>query len=54
MSQKVPHRMKQFTGSERERLWTKVVELYPFFADHQAKAARQIPVIVLKRQEGSA
>jgi deazaflavin-dependent oxidoreductase (nitroreductase family) len=36
-------------GSERQRLWTRVVELYPFFADHQAKIARQIPVIVLRR-----
>ncbi len=39
-------------GPERQRLWTRVVELYPFFADHQAKVTRQIPVIVLKRREG--
>ena len=38
-------------GQERQRLWTRVVELYPFFADHQAKVTRQIPVIVLKRRE---
>ncbi|HLQ11001.1 MAG TPA: hypothetical protein VK134_05325 [Ktedonobacteraceae bacterium] len=25
---------------------------YPFFADHQAKITRQIPVIVLERREG--
>ena len=37
-------------GSERQGLWTRVVELYPFFADHQAKIARQIPVIVLRRK----
>ena len=37
-------------GSERQRLWTRVVELYPFFADHQAKIARLIPVIVLRRK----
>src|SRR6266566_8340804 len=30
-------------GAERERLWSRVVELYPFFAEHQAKTARQIP-----------
>ena len=36
-------------GSERQRLWTRVVELYPFFADHEAKTTRQIPVIVLRR-----
>jgi deazaflavin-dependent oxidoreductase (nitroreductase family) len=37
-------------GSERQRLWTRVVELYPFFADHKAKTTRQIPVIVLRRK----
>ena len=37
-------------GQERQRLWTRVVELYPFFADHQAKVTRQIPVIVLERR----
>jgi deazaflavin-dependent oxidoreductase (nitroreductase family) len=37
-------------GSERQRLWTRVVELYPFFADHEAKTTRQIPVIVLRRK----
>ena len=39
-------------GLERQRLWSRVVELYPFFADHQAKTTRQIPVIVLERREG--
>lgn len=39
-------------GAERQRLWARVVEQYPFFADHQAKVTRQIPVIVLKRREG--
>ncbi len=38
-------------GEERERLWTRIVSLYPFFADHQAKVTRQIPVIVLTRQK---
>ena len=37
-------------GPERQKLWNKLVELYPFFADHQAKVSRQIPVIVLKRE----
>ena len=36
-------------GKERQRLWARIVELYPFFADHQAKITRQIPVIVLSR-----
>ncbi len=37
-------------GAERVRLWNKVVELYPFFAEHQAKTTRQIPLIALERQ----
>ena len=36
-------------GAERQRLWTRIVEQYPFFADHQAKITRQIPVIALER-----
>lgn len=39
-------------GAQRERLWSKLVGLYPFFAEHQAKITRQIPVIVLSRREG--
>jgi deazaflavin-dependent oxidoreductase (nitroreductase family) len=39
-------------GEERHRLWNRIVELYPFFAEHQAKIARQIPLIALSRQEG--
>ena len=39
-------------GAERQRLWAKIVALHPFFADHQAKVTRQIPVIVLERREG--
>ena len=37
-------------GAERDRLWTRVVELYPFFTGHQAKTTRQIPVIALSRR----
>jgi deazaflavin-dependent oxidoreductase (nitroreductase family) len=37
--------------SERDRLWTKGVELYPSLAEHQAKTTRQTPVIALSRRE---
>jgi len=37
--------------SERDRLWTKEVELYPHLAEYQAKTTRQIPVIALSRRE---
>lgn len=38
-------------GEERQRLWNKIVESYPFFNEHQAKITRQIPVIALARRE---
>ncbi len=38
-------------GAERERVWTRIVARYPFFAEHQAKVTRQIPVIALERGE---
>ena len=39
-------------GAERQRLWARIVEQYPFFADHQAKITREIPVIALERRSG--
>jgi deazaflavin-dependent oxidoreductase (nitroreductase family) len=37
-------------GAERERLWAWIVEQYPFFAEHQTKTTRQIPVVALERR----
>jgi deazaflavin-dependent oxidoreductase (nitroreductase family) len=39
-------------GAERQRLWASIVEQHAFFAEHQAKVTRQIPVIALERREG--
>lgn len=39
-------------GAERQRLWKSIVEQYPFFAEHQAKITRQIPLIALDQREG--
>lgn len=36
-------------GPERERLWTWIVQQYPFFGEHQAKITREIPVVALER-----
>lgn len=36
-------------GAERARLWPMLKETYPFFADHEAKTDRTIPVVVLTR-----
>jgi deazaflavin-dependent oxidoreductase (nitroreductase family) len=35
-------------GETRERLWTLQKELYPGFAEYEAKTTRQIPVVVLE------
>ncbi len=37
-------------GPERQRLWSRIVELDPLFADHQAKTTRLTPVIALERR----
>jgi deazaflavin-dependent oxidoreductase (nitroreductase family) len=39
------------TGAEREQIWAHVLAVAPFFAEHQAKIARQIPVIILQQTE---
>lgn len=38
------------TGAERARLWDAVVGQYPFFAEHQAKTEREIPLILIERR----
>ena len=35
-------------GETRDRLWSQQKELYPQFADYEAKTTRQIPVVVLE------
>ncbi len=37
------------TGTERERVWTMLKQRYPFFAEHEAKTSREIPVVALSR-----
>ena len=37
------------TGDERDRVWSSLKESYPFFADHERQAAREIPVVALTR-----
>jgi hypothetical protein len=36
-------------GAERDRLFAEVCGKYPFFAEHQAKVSRAIPVVALVR-----
>jgi deazaflavin-dependent oxidoreductase (nitroreductase family) len=39
------------TGDERDRIYARQAELFPQFADYQAKTTRKIPVIALERQK---
>lgn len=36
-------------ADERQQQWDRIVASYPFFSEHQAKIAREIPVIALER-----
>jgi deazaflavin-dependent oxidoreductase (nitroreductase family) len=36
-------------AAERERLWSGLKQRYPFFADHEQKTDREIPVVALTR-----
>lgn len=38
---------REATDAERERLWPALVDLYPAYADYQARTERQIPLVVL-------
>jgi deazaflavin-dependent oxidoreductase (nitroreductase family) len=40
----------RLTGGERDRLWSMLKENYPFFAEHEAKTSREIPVVALTRR----
>ncbi len=37
-------------GDERARLWSRLIEAYPAYADYQQKTQRQIPVVVLRQE----
>ena len=37
-------------GDERSRLWSRLIEAYPAYADYQRKTERQIPVVVLREE----
>ncbi len=45
----IPVRATELSGEERDRLWTRQVELMPGFGEYEAKSGRKIPVIALER-----
>lgn len=44
-------RATEATGTERERLWSRLVEIYPPYADYARATSRPIPVVVLHPQD---
>lgn len=42
-------RAEPLQGQERERVWAMLKDNYPFFAEHEAKTDRTIPVVALTR-----
>lgn len=51
-AERVPAVARLAAGAERERLWAKEIALVPKFAEFEAAAGRQIPVVVLERVRG--
>jgi deazaflavin-dependent oxidoreductase (nitroreductase family) len=45
---------REVSPEEKAKLWPRLVELYPSYADYQERTEREIPVIVLTRAESSA
>jgi F420H(2)-dependent quinone reductase len=41
-------RARVATDEERERFWPRLVELYPAYANYQAKTSRRIPLVLLE------
>ncbi|GAA4839871.1 nitroreductase/quinone reductase family protein [Luteimicrobium xylanilyticum] len=37
-------------GTERDGLWERLVEAYPFFVEHEKQAGRELPLVILDRR----
>jgi deazaflavin-dependent oxidoreductase (nitroreductase family) len=48
--EQIPVRASTAAGEERARLWALMAEVWPAYDDYQAKADREIPVVVLSRR----
>jgi deazaflavin-dependent oxidoreductase (nitroreductase family) len=47
-----PATAKPLSGRERDEMFARIVQRYPFFAEHQAGVRRAIPVVELVRLPG--
>ena len=44
-----PARAEALSGDDYEREWAAIKESFPFFAEHETRAGRRIPVVALTR-----
>jgi deazaflavin-dependent oxidoreductase (nitroreductase family) len=44
-----PARARTAEGDERERLWRKANEVWPYYDEYQTQTDREIPVVLLER-----
>ena len=49
-AERIPVRASVAEGSERDRLWAEMAEVWPNYDSYQQKTDRQIPVVVLSRR----
>jgi deazaflavin-dependent oxidoreductase (nitroreductase family) len=47
----VPVRASTAEGEERERLWSRMTDVWPAYDEYQARTTREIPVVVLSRRQ---
>ena len=45
-------RAEEVDSQEKDRLWQKMVEMYPPYDDYQTRTKREIPLLVLRPAEG--
>jgi deazaflavin-dependent oxidoreductase (nitroreductase family) len=50
LGEEIPVRATTAQGDERARLWSLMCEVWPAYADYQAKTDREIPVVMLTRR----
>lgn len=44
----IPVQVEAATGEEKQRLWARLVAMYPDYAAYQRKTTREIPVVILR------
>ena len=47
--ERIPARATTAEGAERDRLWKYFASHKPFLAEHEQRAGRQIPIVILER-----